>query len=150
MLNLFFYFIFTNVSVSLTQRNGSSNWDTETSLEPNSAVHFLFSFLFIFIYKCWVWSFAVVFSQFLAFTTYLGWLGAGWWRQPDDSINCTQQEMDDVASNHFDINIDSLPLDSYRGRTVSGLVRFISYYFQKRELQDSSLKKKYPLARRQT
>ena len=86
----------------------------------------------------------MVFSQFLAFTTYLGWLGAGWWRQPDDSINCTQQEMDDVTSNHFDINIDSLPLDSYRGRTVSGLVRFISYYFQKRELQDSSLKKKIP------
>ncbi|XP_071790355.1 gamma-aminobutyric acid type B receptor subunit 1-like [Asterias amurensis] len=50
-----------------------------------------------------------------------GWLEKNWWREPDDSIDCTVEQMDEATANYFGIDIDTLPTDNNRRPSLAGL-----------------------------
>ncbi|XP_038051856.1 gamma-aminobutyric acid type B receptor subunit 1-like [Patiria miniata] len=49
------------------------------------------------------------------------WLQWRWWRDPDDAIDCTQEQMDAVTANYIGIIAESLPSDSNRAPSLSGM-----------------------------
>ncbi|XP_033640833.1 gamma-aminobutyric acid type B receptor subunit 1-like [Asterias rubens] len=50
-----------------------------------------------------------------------GWLESNWWQVPDDSIDCTLEQMDEVTANQFAVYINNLPPDETRTPSISGL-----------------------------
>ncbi|XP_033640706.1 gamma-aminobutyric acid type B receptor subunit 1-like [Asterias rubens] len=50
-----------------------------------------------------------------------GWYNPLWWRVPDDSIDCTIEQMDEATAYHFAVFIDALPPRGSRGPSITGL-----------------------------
>ncbi|XP_071803868.1 gamma-aminobutyric acid type B receptor subunit 1-like isoform X1 [Asterias amurensis] len=50
-----------------------------------------------------------------------GWFETEWWRQQDDSIDCSVAEMDLATANYFMIYLDTMPSDTNRRPSLSGL-----------------------------
>ena len=53
----------------------------------------------------------------------LGWLEYNWWREPDDAINCTVDQMEEAIANQFGVYIDTTPSHAHWKPTRAGLVR---------------------------
>ena len=54
---------------------------------------------------------------------HVGWLHENWWRDPDDSIDCTPAELDEAVADYLGVYSDNFPSDEGRTPTISGLVR---------------------------
>ena len=54
---------------------------------------------------------------------YSGWYESNWWQVPDDSIDCSVEQMKEATNSHFGYIFESSPTDSNRKPTVSGMVR---------------------------
>ncbi|XP_033640825.1 gamma-aminobutyric acid type B receptor subunit 1-like [Asterias rubens] len=50
-----------------------------------------------------------------------GWLEYNWWREPDDAINCTVDQMEEAIANQFGVYIDTTPSHAHWKPTRAGL-----------------------------
>ena len=56
------------------------------------------------------------------YALFKGWFKAGWWQIPDDSIDCTVDQMNEATSYYFGVAGVFLPKPGSRKPSVAGLV----------------------------
>ena len=64
----------------------------------------------------------------------LGWYESNWWKVADDSIDCTEKEMEGATNGLFGYIFESSPSEANRRPSVSGLVRNYGTHYKYRNI----------------